>query len=69
MAVVRLTEAAWLEYESGRVQGVLLVHLGRAGTKPAKLVAWLREQGLVYTADDLVLIQAKLIADGVLELA
>ena len=67
MATVRLTGTAWLNYESERVKGVLLVNLPRAGLEVSELIVLLRNFGLVYTAADLILIRNKLLANGVIE--
>ena len=68
MAIVRLTAAAWLDYEVGRVKGVLKCHLTRNGLEASELIALIEMWGLHYTPAELVLLRNRLIADGVIEI-
>ena len=66
--IVRLTNAAWLEYEAGRVRGILLCHLSREGMLVSELRRLIKSWGLSYTPEELVLLRDKLVADGVIEI-
>lgn len=71
MTIIKLTDATWLDHESERVKGRLLVVLGgsenKAGIDAIQLVCVLKKGGLVYESADLLLIKNSLIADGVIE--
>lgn len=71
MSTIKLTDETWLNHESDRVRGRLLVVLGGSEGKPgidtAQLVRVLKKGGLVYEGADLLLIKNRLIADGVIE--
>ena len=72
MAVIKLTEAAWLEQETERVEGVLRQALGgkegKDGKPAGELKALLNYAGLDYETGDLIAIRNKLVTDGVIEI-
>jgi len=68
MAIIRLTAAAWLAHECERVRGVLLMNLTRADMDLDLLLQLLVAEGLTYTTEELQLIGAQLVADGVIEI-
>jgi len=71
MAIIKLTDATWLDQESAKIEGVLRQALGgkdgKAGKDTADLKAILTYAGLDYENSDLLAIRNKLIADGVIE--
>ena len=68
MTIIRLTVAAWLAHECERVRGVLLMTLTRSDMDVDLLLQLLVSEGLIYTPEELQLIGAQLVADGVIEI-
>lgn len=64
----KLTDAAWLAYETERAKGVLTVHMEHDQEYTIEeLLAMLHDYGLDYSNPQYVEIGAALIADGTLE--
>lgn len=74
MAKAKLTDTEWLAQEAARVEGVLRQALSGSAGKPGINAGTLKaavEYALgtdFYTNDDLTAIQAKLVADGIIEI-
>ena len=74
MAIIKLTDATWLELEASKVLGVLKSNRalggseGQAGKDVTDLVAMLSYHGLNYTPAQLTAIRTKLVGDGKIEI-